>query len=129
MFKGMRRLDPLSRLYPRYELLPIELTNLLPFVDSLVEALQSFELCEYSPIELFDALKRLLTDRLLVISQEQAPEVLVQEEVARVERRLRHRQLLQVLTYHWVGRRVWEFKQKGCLVGWEVLLEVLGLGV
>ena len=44
------------------------------------------------------ALEGLLADGLLVVGQEQPPEVLVQEEVPRVERRLRLSQLVQVLT-------------------------------
>jgi hypothetical protein len=82
---------------PRYELFLIIRTDLLAFCEILIESLKPLEFSEHGLIELIDTLERLLSDGLLVVSEEEAPEVFIKEEVTRVERRLRLGQLVQVL--------------------------------
>ena len=86
-------------------------THFLAFREILVESLEPLEFREDGLVELVDALEGLLADGLLVVGQEQPPEVLVQEEVPRVERRLRLRQLVQVLADR-VGFRRVEFQKE-----------------
>ena len=73
----------------RNQLFLIIRAHFLSLGQILVEALEPLELRQHRLVELVYALEGLLADRLLVVGQEQPPEVLVQEEVPRVKGGLR----------------------------------------
>jgi hypothetical protein len=98
----MRRFNPINNTLlfhfnPWYQLFLIIRTDFLAFGEILIESLEPLEFSEHGLIELIDTLERLLSDGLLVVGEEEAPEVFIKEEVTRVEGRLRLGQLVQVL--------------------------------
>lgn len=100
----MRRFYPINNTLlfllhfnPWYELFLIIRAHFLAFGEILIESLEPLEFSEHGLIELIDTLECLLSDGLLVVSEEEAPEVFIKEEVTRVEGRLRLGQLVQVL--------------------------------
>jgi hypothetical protein len=98
----MRRFYPINdtllfHFNPWYQLFLIIRTDFLAFCEILIESLEPLEFSEHGLIELVDTLERLLSDGLLVVSEEEAPEIFIKEEVTRVEGRLRLGQLVQVL--------------------------------
>lgn len=126
----MRSFDPINdtlllcflHFNPRNELFLIIRTDFLAFGEILIESLEPLEFSEHGLIELIDTLERLLSDGLLVVSEEEAPEVFIKEEVTRVEGRLRLGQLVQVLT-DLVGLWVMELQEEvtvsGRVLAWE----------
>lgn len=125
----MRCFDPIPLLQlrllhfnPGNQLFLIVRAHFLPLREILIEPLEPLELSEDGLVELVDALEGLLADCLLVVGQEQPPEVFIKEEVPRVEGRLRLGQLVQVLT-DLVGLWRVEFQEEvavgGRVLAWE----------
>ena len=86
----MRSFDPINNTLllcflhfnPWYELFLIIRAHFLAFGEILIESLEPLEFSEHGLIELIDTLERLLSDGLLVISEEETPEVFIKEEVS-----------------------------------------------
>lgn len=107
-------------LYLGYQLFLVKGVNLLPFLQVFIKSLEVLELCKDRSVQLIDAVEGSLSNRFLVIREEEPSKVFVEEEVPRVILWLAHGQLLEVLAYLiFLWRHVLQKKFLSCLGEWQ----------